>query len=138
MTTKAYRDYQEAVYGSFNYEALCPHSYDYTLEEINGLIREAHAERWTPEEIQTIRTFYPIMGIKCHELLEHKTRKDVGYKAAELGLTALSSNKWSREEEEILREYYPTFGSETAELLTSRTPKSVRVHACCLGITYVG
>lgn len=65
--------------------------------------------RWTEEEDDILRQYYPIEGSKCKK---HFTRyRDVVSRASALGIPG-PENKWTEEEIAILKKYYPLEGTK--------------------------
>ena len=65
--------------------------------------------KWTEEEIEILKKWYPIEGTRIKERLDDRTRVAIKEKARKLGLK-VDNLFWTNEEIEILKRYYPLEG----------------------------
>lgn len=103
--------------------------------EKNGCIVEK-ATLWTEEEVEILKKYYPILGVKaCKKLLPNR---DVKSKAATLGLR-VESYYWTEEEVEILKSNYPKIGIKGCKgLLPNKSVRSITAKAWALGVKKSG
>ena len=111
--------------------------HDYTkecleiLEQIKYMLSK---NKWTDEEIEILKKYYPVEGPDCASRLNDRTRQSVKAKAFELKITECSH--WTNEEIEILRKYYPVEGTKCKNRLNNRTEQSVKIKASELNIIH--
>ena len=111
--------------------------YDYVtdlfmvLQEIDGY----NNNRWTPEECEILKKYYPTEGPNVCKRIPKRSYNSCKGKAIELGLVNARQPKWTPEEDEILKKYYPEFGSsKVVEILRIRDAQSCAARASKLGI----
>jgi hypothetical protein len=76
--------------------------------------------RWTKEEEDILRQYYPIEGDKCFRKIPNRSYASCTQKLFELGIKGSSSQHWSNYEDDILKTHYPTKKHECFKLLAKR------------------
>ena len=89
--------------------------------------------RWTEEEDNILKTFYPYIGSDVVELIPRHSRDACTDRANRIGLKYYA-NTWSEEEDKILIEFYPSMGRKVYEKLIGRTPRACFDRAKLLGL----
>ena len=90
------------------------------LDEINTLL----SNRWTEEEDNIIREYYPTESTDVYKRLCNRTKIACRTRAKMLNIRYI--NTWTKEEDDIIRKYYPTEGSSVYKRLPGRG-----VNSCC-------
>lgn len=98
--------------------------------------------KWTSEEIETLKEYYPqLLVSQMLPLLPGRTARAIWVEANKLGLKKPHKNKkpqgkrWTNKEIEILQEYYPiTTPKEIMQLLPKRSYFSINLKASRLSI----
>ncbi len=92
-----------------------------------GLVKkmETAPERWSEEELQTLKAFYPTEGAAVSKRLNNRTPAAIRLQARTLGIKY--RNNWTKAEDDILREHYAEEGVHVAARLPNRT------QSACLG-----
>ena len=109
---------------------------DYFMDVVSGF-REIEGRligrEWTEEEIDILRKYYPIEGVKVRKRLCGRTKEAIFTIVYRLGINA-PNVKWTEEEIDILKKYYPIYGINTDQFLPNRPISSIRDKANELGI----
>lgn len=112
---------------------LLPHmterQIEYRVKKLGLNIRN----QWTEEEINILKKYYPIEGIKVVDRLSGKKIASIYNKATKLGILR---NNWTGEENAILREYYPIEGTNVIKRLKGKTKSVIQYQAMKLGVKY--
>ena len=106
-------------------------------------------KRWTAEEIDILKKYYPTEGDAVFERLPGRTAKSCRIQASKLKISKNISSAiiqddrkyirlWTKAEDEILREYYAEEGSNVRCRLNQRSAESCRGRAAALGLVYSG
>ena len=105
--------------------------------EIKEMFKEIEerlgGREWTEEEIDILRKYYPIEGVKVRKRLCGRTKESIFTIVYKLGINA-PNVKWTKEEIDILKKYYPIYGINTDQFLPNRPISSIRDKANELGI----
>lgn len=89
--------------------------------------------KWTEEENEILKKFYPIEGTEVRDKLDGRTKKAIYAQARKLGLKA-PDDLWTEEENEILKKWYPIEGTKVVNRLEGRTMGAVHAQARELGL----
>lgn len=89
------------------------------FQEIEGRLI---GREWTEEEIEILKKWYPIEGIKVKDKLNGKTKMAIKSKASKLGLKFVT---WTDEEIIILKKYYSDEGLGVKNRLESKTKNAI-------------
>ena len=94
--------------------------------------------RWSEEEDDIIRKYYPIGGTKeVQKYLPNRTSQTISIRANRIKDVNPNKAKWSEEEDDIIRKYYSTGGKKEAQkYLPNRTLKAIENRASALNIKY--
>lgn len=117
------------------------------------------AKKWTPEEDEFLKQFYPIIGTDVAECIdgaravdcftrylyitnttvsygdEQSDNKIVKEEAGDEDPTAKDNKKeWTSKEDEVLKKYWPIEGSNVAERLCWKTAEACDARAAALGL----
>ena len=106
-------------------------------------------KRWTTEEIEILKKYYPTEGDAVFKRLPGRTAKSCRIQASKLKISKNISSTivqddrkyirlWTKAEDEILREYYAEEGSNVRYRLNQRSAESCRGRAAALGLAYSG
>ena len=107
-------------------------------------------KRWTADEIEILRKYYPTEGEQVCERLSGRTAKSCRIQASKMEISKNISSSaivqndvkyvrlWTEAEDKILREYYAAEGSKVRYRLNQRSAESCRGRAAALGLTYSG
>ena len=107
-------------------------------------------KRWTADEIEILRKYYPTEGDQVCERLSGRTAKSCRIQASKMEISKNISSSatvqndvkyvrlWTEAEDKILREYYAAEGSKVRYRLNQRSAESCRGRAAALGLTYSG
>ena len=107
-------------------------------------------KRWTADEIEILRKYYPAEGDQVCERLSGRTAKSCRIQASKMEISKNISSSatvqndvkyvrlWTEAEDKILREYYAAEGSKVRYRLNQRSAESCRGRAAALGLTYSG
>ena len=79
----------------------------------------AYDDFWTNEEIEILKKWYPVEGMRVLNRLVERTKSAVQTKVRKLGLK--SPDRWTEEEINILKKYYSVEGYKVANRLNGRT-----------------
>ena len=111
-------------------------THDYATNILSVLegIEEFNRSKWTEEEDNIIREFYPIIGSDVYKKLPKRTKSACYCRVVSLGLKS-KYNKWTEEEDRILREFYPIIGSDVYAKLPGRTKLACKQRARMLSIS---
>ena len=93
--------------------------------------------KWTEEEDNVLREFYPSEGTNVAARLPGRTKGSCKKRAGTIGVK-IGALCWSETEDNILREYYPTEAGKVSRRLQNRAAKSCIERARKLGIRYGG
>lgn len=123
------------AYG-IRYNADIGDRYRKIIEEIielgGGRIME---DRWTKEEDDIIKKYYPIEGENIKRRLNGRTYAAIKTRARRLGV--FYKNRWTKEEDDILRKYYPIEGVKVIERLENRTENAIKARSSSLRLEYI-
>lgn len=73
-------------------------------------MKSGTSKSWEAEELETLRSVYPIKGAKeCAELLQRSV-SSIQKKAHRLGIVVESRKRWTHEEDDFLSAHYPEKG----------------------------
>lgn len=96
-------------------------------------IQESLSNRWTPEEDEIIRTYYPSEGKDCIRRLPGRTLAQLNARRLRAhNLPAPST--WTAEEDEYIRAHFPIEGPDCYVGLPGRTRNAVKGHAHYIGL----
>ena len=107
-------------------------------------------KRWTADEIEILKRYYPAEGDQVCERLSGRTAKSCRIQASKMEISKNISSSaivqndgkyirlWTEAEDKILREYYAAEGSNVRFRLNQRSAESCRGRASALGLTYSG
>lgn len=101
-----------------------------TFKEIEGRLE---GRKWTEEENEILKKWYPIEGIKVKDKLIDRTKGAIQTQARKLGLKV---NNWTEIENDILRNYYPVEGIKVKDRLNGRTKVAIKSQIDKLGLRY--
>lgn len=90
--------------------------------------------RWTPEDDETLKRYYPIEGEACFTRFPYRTYRACRTRAKLFGLAELRLVPWTAEEDRILIENYPTMRAKVTKLLPGRSQAACCQRACILNI----
>jgi len=93
---------------------------------------------WTPEELEILRQYYPIDGVKVYKRLPGHSQASCCSQWHKLGGNLLQDYIWTDSELEVLRRYYPTLGPSGIRQYIDRPIPSIVHKACQLKIHFVG
>ena len=123
------------AYG-IRYNADIGDRYRKIIEEIielgGGRIME---DRWTKEEDDIIKKYYPIEGENIKRRLNGRTYTAIKTRARKLGV--FYKNRWTKEEDDILRKYYPIEGVNVIKRLENRTENAIKARSSSLRLEYI-
>ena len=98
--------------------------------------------KWSPEEIELLKTYFPLEGYDVEKRLFNRTKKSIKHKVIQYGLlpeeNKLMNRLWSEDELNILKRYYPIEGSKVLDRLPKRTYKSLHAKVEELKIRFIG
>ena len=100
------------------------------FKEIEGGLQ---GRAWTEEEIEILKKWYPIEGIKVEDRLNGRTKSAIRNQVKELDLKAPDIS-WTEEENDILKKYYQTEGTKVENRLKGRTISAIKSQAEKLGL----
>lgn len=89
--------------------------------------------RWTREEDDIIRQFYPTEGVGVCRMLPNRTEGACQARAQKLHVH--SGKRWTKEEDDILREFYPVDGCGVFTRLPYRSKAACHIRASTLGLS---
>ena len=89
--------------------------------------------KYTPEEDEIIKKYYPTEGVKCLSRLPGRTKGSLYDRAITLGVI-YNSTKYTPEEDEIIKKYYILEGETIMQRLPNRTWRNVIQRAYKLGV----
>lgn len=103
-------------------------------------VREPHTGKspfraWTAEELNTLVTYYPVMGYRVFELLPNRTAGAITQKVQVLGL-AEPKEEWSEEDVQKLLDIWKTGTRTEVGAAIGRTSGAVAAKAKRLGISF--
>lgn len=102
------------------------------FREIEGRL-QGNWDSWMDEEIEILKKWYPIEGIRVKDRLNGRTINAIRTKTSELNLKAPNS-LWTNNEIELLKRYYPIYGKDTTKIIPKRSIKVIQSKAQKLGI----
>ena len=85
--------------------------------------------RWTKEDNEILRKYYPIEGEACFTRFPYRTYRACQAHARKIGLAKPHMLPWTEEEERILRENYPVMRTRITELLPHRSKAACTLRA---------
>ena len=85
--------------------------------------------RWTKEDNEILRKYYPIEGEACFTRFPYRTYRACQAHARKIGLAKPHMLPWTEEEERILRENYPVMRTQITELLPHRSKAACTLRA---------
>lgn len=89
--------------------------------------------RWSKDELDILKEYYPKIGIGCREKFENKSDGSIVAMANKMGLC--SPRYWSDADISILKQYYPREGLKCSRRLSSqRSDQTVMAKARNLGL----
>ena len=95
--------------------------------------------RWTIEENEIIKEYYPVEGMEVLKRLPGRTKSQLLGHVYHLGLyyadhepreISIEHRSWNKEELEIMKEYFPIEGTAVSERLPGRSKNAIRMKAC--------
>lgn len=113
---------------------------DYTGDIVDVLeeMREYDSNRWTEEEDNILREFYPISGAKgCQVYLPKRNSSTICTRATLLNLVSGITNKnkqWSPEEDEIIKANYSKDRTDLTDLIPNKSKGAIQQRASILGV----
>ena len=117
-----------------------------TIEHfLSNAIKKKSHKKWTEEEINIIRTYYPTEGYRVSKRLKGRTELQCKDYARRINVKVLDEyinpkrnpKKWTKSEKEIMIKYYPKEGSKVAVRLDGRTAEQCRTYARRNNIKYM-
>lgn len=97
--------------------------------------RAEKAKRWTRQEDQLLRKYYPTRGaVYCAQELG-RTKAGVNRRAETLGVVSKVKQRWTRKEEAMLRTLYKRHTALDLARMLKRTEQSVRGKLHLMGLT---
>lgn len=93
--------------------------------------------RWSIEEDNVLRRFYPSEGSDVAYRLRGRTVASCQFRACKLGVNRIQphkNGKWQADEDEILRTWYPKIGIRVADMLPCRTKSAIQNRATLFGL----
>lgn len=106
-------------------------SYDDVLLDLEDVMSKI-TDKWTEEEDNVLRKYYPVEGKRCYIRLEGKTERECIKRVRLLGIE--HTKLWSSEEDDILRRYYPSDKDSVWKRLPGRTQSAINRRADKLGL----
>ncbi len=88
--------------------------------------------KWTEEEIEILRKYYPIEGIKVIDRLRGKTKKMIHSKASSMNL--ISPRTWTKEDDELIKKYYLIEGKRIIKRFKYKSYIAIKARAQKLGV----
>lgn len=109
------------------------------IVEIKEMFREIEerleGREWSEEEIEILKKWYPIEGIKVKDRLAGRTLKAIMKQTGRLGIKKVQNfRRWTKEEIEILKKYYPIEGLKVMDRFEGRTQGSINTQISRLGL----
>lgn len=107
---------------------------DYFMDVVSGfkeIEERLQGREWTEEEIEILKKWYPVEGIRVKDKL-NKTERRIYVQAFRLGLKAPDS--WTKEEIELLGRYYPIEGYKVKNRLNNKTRNAIKAKIKKLGL----
>lgn len=92
---------------------------------------------WTEEEIEILKKWYPVEGLKVRDKLEGRTKSSIQATATRLNLQS-PDRSWTDEEINRLKKYYPVEGVKVAKRLNNRNRGAIKAQVAKLGIKFNG
>jgi hypothetical protein len=96
----------------------------------------SHQVAWSKEEIEIMKTYFPIEGIDVQKRLPNRTIPAIYSEASHLGVSInkrkknSSNSEWTEEEDNILKEHYISDGISTCcKLLPNRSKQAIIMRA---------
>ena len=100
--------------------------------------------KWTEEELNILREYYPKGGVKLvKEKGINRSSEAIKVRASQMGLNLKDSvidrlrSKWSEQELQILEEYYPDEGLDVVLRLKGRSERAIQVKASQIGLIMI-
>lgn len=93
--------------------------------------------KWTDEEIEILKKWYPVEGLKVRDKLEGRTKSSIQATATRLNLQS-PDRSWTDEEINKLKKYYPVEGVKIAKRLNNRNRGAIKAQVAKLGIKFNG
>lgn len=91
--------------------------------------------RWTQDDIEILKEYYPSHGSKyCSELLS-KSRDSINKRARLLEIHTSIHRKWSQEEDKILKQYYIKYGVKYCADLLNKSHGAISGRVRTIGLT---
>ena len=87
-----------------------------------------NSDLWTNEEIEILKKYYLIEGLKVIDRINGRTKAAIGAQARRLGMKKPQNQlkqKWTDEEIEILKKYYSIEGLNVIDRLDGRTKGAI-------------
>ena len=96
----------------------------------------AKNKKWTDEEIELLKKYYPELGQDCIKYLPNRTTSSIISKASDLKIKYDNNPKWTDKEVELLKKYYPEMGINCFKYLPKKDKTSISNKAKILKIRY--
>ena len=100
------------------------------FREIEGRLK---GKKWTEEENNILREYYPVEGSKVADRLSGRTKGAIRSQAEKLGIIRKNLN-WTESEDAILEKYYVREKGNVYKRLRGRSKSACITHAQILGI----
>lgn len=105
----------------------------------NKEVRYKKRNRWTQEEIEILKKYYPEEGARVVKRLPNRTATNCTSKASELKIRSIGAKKeharWTKEDDEILHKYFPIEGEACFTRFPYRTYRACQARARNSGLT---
>ena len=95
------------------------------------------AARYSPLELETIRTRYVELGRKIMDLLPGRDWLGVQRQASKMRAAGEATPRWSEAENAILERHYAAIGGKVCQLLPGKTATEAGRHAREIGLRYM-
>ncbi len=101
-----------------------------------GVTSKKAAKKWSKEEEDIIREFYPKELNQTVLRLPSRSKVSVSSRARILGVRPTGESKidWTPQEDEIIKQYYPQEGCSIVKRLENRTKNAIVNRASRIGI----
>lgn len=109
---------------------------DYFMDVVSGfkaIEGRLIGGKWTEEEIEILKKWYPIEGLKVLVRLEDRTKSAIQAMAVRLNIQS-PDRDWTDEEINILKEYYFIEGNKVKNRLNNRSQGAIKAQVEKLGI----
>ena len=91
-------------------------------------------DSWMDEEIEILKKWYPIEGIRVKDRLNGRTKSEIRGKVDRMGIISLN-RYWTEEGDDIVKRYYPIEKTAVFNRLPNRSKQACMIRARLLGVT---